>query len=401
MQLKLAKTASEIKASAVREILKLTQHDDVISFAGGLPAEEFFPAGDLQKAFERVFQQGNKVLQYGLTEGHPPLRDDIRQRLIKKDINVNVEDVLLTTGSQQAIDLLAKVYLEPGDVVLTENPTYLAALQAFKYYSVNIVAVESDSQGMIPEDLLAKIKQYQPKLAYVTPTFANPTGIVWSEERRLALLDACAHHDVLILEDDPYGDIKFHQDETYPSLFTLGKQAGFHGVIYTSTFSKTVVPALRIGWVCGHRQIVQAMTRAKQATDLHSSSIDQQALHSLINHFDLDGHIQNIAAEYRRRMQHMMRLLAALPSHQVHFVEPKGGMFLWLELPAEIDADVLLQSAVKAGVAFVPGTEFYAGNPRRNTLRLNFSHTNAQRMTVGMNRLNDAITSFLKSDAVI
>ncbi len=383
--------AQHLKVSAVRELLKLTQSQDVISFAGGLPAEEFFPNEALQQAFERVFQAGNKALQYGLTEGFTPLREQISQRLAHRNIRASVDEMLLTTGSQQAIDLVARVYLEPGAVILTENPTYLVALQAFRYYSVEIVAVRSDEHGMDPEDLARKIAQYHPKLVYVIPTFSNPTGWIWDTARRLNLIEVCDRNNVLIVEDDPYGELKFVRHESYPSLMSLAQQSGRDCVVYTSTFSKTVVPALRIGWICGNGALIAAMARAKQGADLHSSSLDQQALFQLLDRYDLDAHILSVSAEYHQRMERMARLLIAEDLGGVHWIEPKGGMFLWLELPQDMDAEVLLQHALPLGVAFVPGTEFYVGPPNKNSLRLNFSYTGKERMTTGVQRLGKAI----------
>ncbi len=397
VEYQLTEPARTLKVSAVRELLKLTQTDAVISFAGGLPAEDFFPAEALKQAFERVFTTGNKALQYGLTEGYTPLREQIGHRLARRDIHVAPDEILLTTGSQQAIDLVAKVYLEPGSVILTENPTYLVALQAFRYYSVQIVPVLSDEQGMDPEDLRAKIEQYHPKLVYVIPTFANPTGWIWETSRRMNLIEECDRHNVLIVEDDPYGEIKFTPDEHYPSLMSLAQQSGKDCVVYTSTFSKTVVPALRIGWICGARALITAMVRAKQGADLHSSSLDQQALFQLLDQYDLDAHIGTIADEYQRRMRLMITLLEQQNLEGAHWTEPKGGMFLWLELAQDLDAEVVLKQSLQEGVAFVPGTEFYVGSPQKNTLRLNFSHTGREKMTAGVERLGRAIHECVSS----
>lgn len=385
------------KTSAVGELLKLAQTNEVISFAGGLPAEEFFPVEALKQAFERVFGMGNKALQYGLTEGYTPLREQISQRLMHRNIRVSSDEMLLTTGSQQAVDLVAKVYLEPGAVILTENPTYLVALQAFRYYSVQIIPVLSDEKGMDPEDLAAKIEKYHPKLVYVIPTFANPTGWIWDTSRRVNLIEECDRNHVLILEDDPYGEIKFAPNDYYPSMMSLAQQAGSDCVLYTSTFSKTVVPALRIGWICGNRTLIKAMIHAKQGADLHSSSLDQQALFQLLDHYDLNAHILTISAEYQRRMQLMITLLHQQRLGQVNWTEPKGGMFLWLELAEELDTEMVLKHALQEGVAFVPGHEFYVGSPQKNTLRLNFSHTSVEEMPAGVERLGRAIHQSLSS----
>ncbi|MFK7691166.1 PLP-dependent aminotransferase family protein [Paenibacillus sp. HJGM_3] len=389
-----SKYTEGLRSSAVRDILKLTQGRSIISFAGGLPAEDFFPLEAVQEAFERVFRQGKGALQYGLTEGYTPLREAICRRMAAKAIEVRPDHMLITTGSQQAIDLLTRVFLSPGDTVLVENPTYLAALQIFQASGVQVVGVEADGDGMLPDDLLAKLERHAAKLVYVTPTFANPTGKVWSRERRLALLEACKPRNVLILEDDPYGDIRFDPEGDYPPIFSLDRHPDDCGVVYTSTFSKTVVPALRTGWVIGDSRVIQMMTRAKQAADLHSSTLDQQALHQLLTHFDLDAHIRIIRAEYERRMQRMKALLSEARFADLRWREPAGGMFFWVELPEAIDATALLQHAVQQGVAFVPGRDFYAEQPRANTLRLNFTHTPPELVGVGMDRLAAALEAY-------
>jgi 2-aminoadipate transaminase len=376
-----------LTSSAVREILKLTQNGSVISFAGGLPAEELFPVDAIKQAFQKIFDRGNGALQYGLTEGFTPLREKIAAHLASKGIQTSIDEMLLTTGSQQAIDLLIRIYINPGDVILVENPTYLAALQVFKSYGAQVIAVDSDDDGMLLNDLEQKLRSYKPKLVYVTPTFSNPAGKVWSLERRQGLLTQCKAANTLILEDDPYGEINF-TDEVYPSIFSLDTDiTDGKTVVYTSTFSKTVAPAIRSGWVIGQKEVITQMTRAKQASDLHSSTLDQQALDQLLTDFDLNGHIQLIREHYGSRMQLMQSYIREYLPAGCHWVEPKGGMFLWLELPTSIRSDELLKAAVKEGVAFVPGSVFYTGEPNLNTLRMNFTHTDPERMKVGMERL--------------
>lgn len=383
-------------SSAVREILKLTQGNDVISFAGGLPAEEHFPVQAVGEAFRRVLEQGNRALQYGLTEGYLPLRESICGRMAKKGVSVTPDDMLLTTGSQQAIDLLTRIYIDPGDVILVERPTYLSALQVFGSYGAKLVSVNGDQNGMDPVDLAAKLQQYRPKMVYVIPTFSNPTGQAWSLERRKAVLELCRSADALILEDDPYGELKFGDDSvTYPSLFSMDQHPQGSCVVYTSTFSKTVAPALRTGWVMGDPDLIRNMARAKQAADLHSSSLDQQTLYQLMKHFDLDGHISFVRKEYEARMRQMAGLLEEQNWPGVSWREPKGGMFFWLELPEAVDSAQLLKTAVSLGVAFVPGGTFFAENPKANTLRLNFTHNDADNTIVGMRRLSQAMESVL------
>lgn len=397
MKYQFSSSVEALTSSAVRDILKLTQGNGIISLAGGLPAEEFFPIEEMREAFSRVFDMGTKAMQYGLTDGYIPLREVIVARLAKKNMHVGIENMIVTTGSQQAIDLLCRVYVDPGDVILVENPTYLAALQLFQLQGVHVVPVEGDADGMDLQDLAAKIKRFQPKMVYVVPTFANPTGKVWNLERRLGLLRLCRENNVLILEDDPYGELRYDDGEAFPSIFSLDEHSSGSSVVYTSTFSKTVAPALRTGWAIGDHAVIQMMVKAKQAVDLHSSAIDQQALYQLLTHFDLDQHVSRIRAAYKERMQQMIGLLGQQRWSDVRWNEPKGGMFLWVELPDHVDAEKLLPKAVAEGVAFVPGSPFYANEAKRNTLRLNFTHTDRESMILGITRFSKALHEYCET----
>lgn len=384
----------QLKSSAVRDILKLTQGKDMISFAGGLPAEELFPVPAIREAADRALSAGPGSLQYGLTEGYTPLREQLTDRVAAKGIRANVDQMILTTGSQQAIDLIVTVLTEPGDTILVEKPTYLAGLQVFAMHGLNVAAAESDEFGIVPESAAELIRLHRPKLMYAVPTFGNPTGRVWSTERRQQLLELCRKNGVLIIEDDPYGDIKFREDEQYPSMMALEGGVENGAVIYTSTFSKTVAPALRTGWAIGDSRVIRMMAKAKQASDLHSSAMDQQILSQLLNGFDLDAHIEIISKEYGTRMEEMHRLLAEAALPDIRWTKPKGGMFLWLELPDGLDAEALLRCAVQKGVAFVPGSSFYANDAQRNTARLNFTHNKGARTEHGVARLIEAIGEF-------
>lgn len=377
-----------LRSSAVRDILKVVNKGDVISFAGGLPDEGLFPVEAMQQAFNKALTSGNKALQYGETEGVLALREKLVERMERKGISRKVEDILVTSGSQQAIDLFARIMFNPGDIVLTENPTYLAALQVFSSYETNVIAVESDQDGMLEADLEEKIKTLKPKCIYVVPTYSNPGGKVWSLDRRKKLLRLAKKYHVVILEDDPYGDIQFEKKETPPSLASMDQNKY---VLYTSTFSKTVAPALRIGWIVGPHQIIRLMAQAKQATDLHTNSISQHALVHLIEDFDLDGHIQLIRDTYYERMLIMKHLLDQVELEGMSYTEPKGGMFMWVNMPKHINTTKLLEKAVGKGVAFVPGAPFYVSDPEENTMRLNFTNANPQQIKLGMERLVSVI----------
>ncbi|MDL4841168.1 aminotransferase-like domain-containing protein [Aquibacillus rhizosphaerae] len=379
-----------MKSSAVRDILKVVNKGDVISFAGGMPDENLFPVDAIQGAFNKAITSGNKALQYGETEGVFELREQLADRMAKKGINRHPDNILVTSGSQQAIDLFARVMFNPGDIVLTENPTYLAAIQVFESYETNIVAVDSDDDGMIEEDLEEKIVRLKPKCIYVVPTYSNPGGKVWSLERRKTLLALAKKYHVVIFEDDPYGDIKFDKASSPPSIASMDDNKI---VLYTSTFSKTVVPAMRIGWIVGPHQIIRIMAQAKQATDLHTNSISQHALIHLINDFDLDGHIQSLRNTYLERMHVMKDLLEQVKSDDLSYIVPKGGMFFWVNMPKFVNTGELLKTAVDEGVAFVPGAPFYVSNPQQNTMRLNFTNASPEQIKIGMERLVSVINA--------
>ncbi|SDM52506.1 2-aminoadipate transaminase [Fictibacillus solisalsi] len=388
-----------LQSSAVRDILKVVNQEGVISFAGGLPDDQLFPAEAIEEAFSKVFASGKHALQYSETEGYLPLREVILERMSRKGItNYTTKDIMLTTGSQQVIDLFSRVMLNPGDVILTEDPTYLAALQVFKSYEARVIGVASDEDGMIPDDLQAKIKEYKPKCIYVVPTFSNPAGKVWSLERRKMLLQEAHRHNIVVLEDDPYGDLQFNREETYTPLAALDDGSS---VLYTSTFSKTAVPALRTGWVAGPFQIVRMMSQAKQANDLHSNSLSQQALYHFCTGYDMDGHINRLIAEYEKRMNAMYDCLknANLPGLKLN--KPKGGMFFWLELDEHINTTELLSEAVSRGVAYVPGEPFFASLPKTNAMRLNFSHPTIEQIESGITILTDLFKESLEKNAVL
>ncbi|WP_336784766.1 aminotransferase-like domain-containing protein [Paenibacillus sp. MMO-177] len=395
MEFRFASRMTQVKSSVVRDILKLTQGNDIVSFAGGLPAEELFPVQAVREAADRAISAGTSALQYGLTEGYLPLREQLCVRMAQKGMNVQPEEMIVTTGSQQAISLLVQVLTEPGDTVLVERPTYLACLQVFELHGLKVVAAESDEHGMIPEDVERLVRQHKPKFIYAVPTFGNPTGNVWSLERRQQILRICAGHQVPIIEDDPYGELKYDENEAYPTLFALDQQqVGSGVVIYTSTFSKIVAPALRTGWAIGDTRVIKMLAKAKQAADLQSSTMDQQILSQLLARFPLDEHIRIISESYGGRMREMQSLLKAQEIEGLNWIEPKGGMFLWVELPEGLDAEALLRVAVSKGVAFVPGSAFYAYDPKRNTARLNFTHNKGERTVLGVARLAEAIREF-------
>ncbi|SMG54486.1 PLP-dependent aminotransferase family protein [Paenibacillus aquistagni] len=398
MQYSFSSRIQSIESSAVRDILKLTQGQSIISFAGGLPAEEWFPIEHIREASDRVLSQAPQALQYGLTEGVVSLREGVLERLSRvRGIHGSLDDIMITSGSQQTLDLFAKAVINPGDVVFVEDPTYLACLQVLRLYGADVIGVASDDQGMIPEDLEQKLKQHRPKFVYVVPTFGNPSGRVWSVERRQALLDQCKANHVLILEDDPYGDLRF-SGEAVPNIAKLEGKGEDRIVIYTSTFSKTVAPGLRTGYVVADKRIIAMMARGKQACDLHSSVLDQLILSELLvsETFSIDKHIEKLSHIYRERMETMAGHLQEDRCYkEAKWSMPQGGMFFWVELPEGLDAEALLKCSVQKGVAFVPGAPFFAQKPKRNTMRLNYSFAEPTIIHEGMNRLSEAVEEFL------
>jgi 2-aminoadipate transaminase len=389
---RLSKRVARMKTSAVREILKIAERPDILSFAGGLPAPELFPVDAIAKAFEDTFRtEGRPALQYSTTEGYGPLREWISAHLARKGQNVHADNVLITSGSQQGLDLVAKVLLDPGDLVVVEDPSYLAALQTFGGYEVDFATVRSDDAGMDTEDLAELVKKRQPKLVYVIPNFQNPKGTTLSLERRKALVRLAQEHRFVILEDDPYGELRF-KGEHLPSLASLDDQGL---VLSLSTFSKTLAPGLRLGWISGPRALLKPITIAKQATDLHTATLAQRATAKLLETFDYPGHIAALMPIYAERANAMLAALKAHMPQGTKWTRPDGGMFLWMELPGGLDAATLLPRAVEQKVAFVPGAPFFANDPQPQFMRLNYSNRPPDLIAEGMRRLGAVISDAL------
>jgi 2-aminoadipate transaminase len=404
-----AQRTQRMSSSAIRELLKLTAEPSIISFAGGLPAPELFPIERFRSAADAVLRRsGRQALQYSTSEGYPPLREMIVRHMARYGIVVGIDNVLITTGSQQALDLIGKVLINPGDKVLTEEPTYLGAIQAFTMYGAEYVTIPIDGDGMqtgrLPEALRSG-----PKFMYVLPNFQNPGGTTLPLERRLELVAMSERHGVPVIEDDPYGQLRF-EGEHVKSLVVLdaesqncesnGRYSG--NVIYLSTFSKTLAPGLRLGWVVAPTDVVRRMVQAKQGTDLHTSTFDQRVAHEVARGGFIDRHVRRIRAVYRRRRDLMLACLERGfpdPSMGVRWTRPQGGLFLWMILPERIDTGVLLERAIREKVAFVPGAAFHPLGGGRNTLRLNFSNAGEPMIEEGMTRLCRAIAESLAPPA--
>lgn len=379
-----ARRMEQMRPSTIREILKVTAQPDVISFAGGLPAPELFPMDDIRRAADSVLtQHGSRALQYSQSEGVPKLREWIAAEMGRRGIRARAEDVLVTNGSQQVLDLVGKLFLNPGDVVLTENPTYLAAIQAFQTFEVRFVPVPTDGDGLIPEALPALIKQHRPKFLYTIPNFQNPTGITLTAARREALARVAAEHGLTVVEDDPYGKLRYRGADIPPvkSWDTAGR------VIYASTFSKTIAPGLRTGWVVAPPEIFNRLLILKQASDLHTSSFDQLVAHAYLTQSDPAAHLEKIRRAYGERFELLDTALRTEMPAGYRWTKPEGGMFLWITGPENLDALELLKRAIAEKVAFVPGRDFFPADGGRNFLRLNYSNSTPERIREGVRRL--------------
>ena len=390
MTARFAHRLDAMKASEIRELLKITQRPEVISFAGGLPAPELFPVADLKVVMAEVLdREGPRALQYSTTEGHPGLREAIARRLKSRlGIAVEASGILVTSGSQQGLDLTGKVFLDDDDEVLCESPTYLGAINAFRAYRPRFVEVATDDDGMIPAALERAIAGCRSaKLLYAVPNFQNPSGRTWSLERRRAVLDAAARHGLVVIEDDPYGQLCY-EGTTPPALASL---AGAAPVVYLGTFSKVFCPGMRIGWLAAPREIYEKYALVKQGADLHTSTLAQYEILAYLERFDIDASIARICGVYRRRRDAMLRAIESSFPPGVSWTRPRGGLFVWATLPEGVNAREALARALEQDVAFVPGGSFFPNGGHENTLRLNFSNMPEERITEGITRLGGVL----------
>jgi 2-aminoadipate transaminase len=392
-----AQRTQRMASSAIRELLKLTEVPDIISFAGGLPAPDVFPVEEFRQACERVMRDhGAQALQYSTTEGFVPLREMIARHTSRYGIEINVNNILITTGSQQALDLIGKIFINPGDRILVESPTYLGALQAWDAYGAEYVSVPADQHGMIT-DALEEALRTGPKFIYVLPNFQNPTGTTLSLERRLKLVELADRYGVPVIEDDPYGQLRY-EGEHLPSVATLdgrirkNHDACYRGnVIYLSTFSKILAPGLRLAWIIAPPEVICKLVQAKQGADLHTATFNQMAAYEVSRGGFLDRHIQVIRRVYRERRDVMLAAMNRYFPPEVEWTHPEGGLFLWATLPEDLDSADVLQAAVERKVAFVPGAPFHPCGGGHNTLRLNFSNATPENISTGIQRLGEVI----------
>lgn len=392
-----------MQSSAIRELLKVTELPGVISFAGGMPAPEVFPVEEVLAATERVLHSplGAKALQYGATEGYMPLREMIARHASRLNMEISVDNILITTGSQQALDLLGKIFINRGDRILVESPTYLGALQAWNAYGAEYITVPSDENGMITEEL-EKALRFGPKFIYVLPNFQNPTGVTLSLERRRQLVELADRYGVPIVEDDPYGQLRF-EGEHLPSVNVMDSEMrGLnHGtytgnVIYLSTFSKILAPGFRLAWVIAPPVVISKLVQAKQGTDLHTSTFNQVIAHEVGHGGFLDKHVETIRRVYCERRDVMLDALEEHMPGGISWTHPLGGLFLWLTMAETMDAVEIFKEAVEEKVAFVPGHSFYPCGGGHNTARLNFSNSTPEMINEGIGRLANVMRRKIK-----
>jgi 2-aminoadipate transaminase len=381
--------AQQLQSSAIREILKITQRPEIISFAGGLPSPLTFPVERMKEAYDKVLTNNGKVaLQYGPTDGYAPLREWIANSLSTEGTKILPEQILMVSGSQQALDLLGKVLIDEGSRVLVETPSYLGALQAFSVYRPEFKSVETDDHGLVPSSIDGVAKGA--RLLYSLPNFQNPTGRSLSLERRLELVETCARLGLPLIEDDPYGSLSY-KGEPMPKMVAMNPD----GVIYMGSFSKVLTPGIRLGYVCAPLPLVRRLELAKQAADLHTAQLTQMVVHEVVKDGFLDQHIPTIRTLYGNQCQAMLDAMDEHFPASVSWTRPEGGMFIWVTLPKHINATQLLDQALAARVAFVPGAPFYANDPQTNTLRLSFVTVPPERIREGIAILGKLIRDML------
>ncbi|MBN1260921.1 MAG: PLP-dependent aminotransferase family protein [Anaerolineae bacterium] len=377
-----------MQSSAIRELLKITQLPDVISFAGGLPAPELFPVREIEEACHYLLrEEPMQALQYSTTEGNRPLREFLAESMARYGIQHGPDNIQITTGSQQALDLIGKVFIDPGALIITARPTYLGAIQAWRAYEARFLTVPLDDDGMQVDHLEPIVKKEAPRFIYVLPNFHNPAGTTLPEDRRRYLVDLARKHDLLIIEDDPYGALRFEGEDIIPIAALAPERT-----IYLGTFSKTLAPGLRIGWIVGPAEIIGRLVQAKQGADLHSSTFDQMIANDIAQRGILRVHIRKIRQVYSERRQVMLDSLEELWPNGCSWTRPQGGLFLWARVPEQINTVDFMKTALEKKVAYVPGSNFFPhGDGGFNAMRLNFSNAQPDMIVEGIRRLGQAL----------
>lgn len=376
-----------VHKSFVREILKVTEDPEIISFAGGLPNPRYFPVQGIAKAAAKVLSDRSEAaLQYSTTEGYLPLREMIAARYARRGLKVKASEILITNGSQQGLDLMSKVFLNKGDGVILERPTYLAAIQSFGFFEPKFHSIPLEEDGIDPQELSRVLAQDGAKLFYSVPNFQNPTGITYSQDKLRAVAEIMENESTIFIEDNPYGELRF-MGEDRPSMRSyLGD-----GAVLLGSFSKIVAPGIRLGWTCASEDIMEKLIVAKQASDLHTNYLSQMIVHQYLRDNDIDRHIALIRKAYKEQRDCMVKTMEETFPENVSFTRPEGGMFLWVTLPEEMSSFDLFERAIKEKVAFVPGQAFYADGGGQNTMRLNYSNCDNERIVEGITRLAKVI----------
>ena len=390
-----AKMMDNVKASEIRELLALTQRPEITSFAGGLPAPELFPVADFQAACDAVLREkGSVAMQYGTTDGWTPLREQIAERLYRKNqIKCGADDIMLTAGSQQGLDYCGRAFLDPGDVVIMESPSYLGAINAFKLSQPSFVEVPTDDDGMIMEELekvLANTKNV--KLIYVIPDFQNPSGRTWPLERRKKFMEIITKYEIPVIEDNPYGELRY-KGEYYPSLKSMDTKGL---VIYLGTFSKILAPGLRVAWMCANKDYLNKFNLIAQAAVLQTSTFGAMAISKYLEMFDVDAHVVEIRECYGHRAAVMVQAMKDFFPKEVSFTDPDGGLFTWAELPEYINTKEMAVQCLAKNVAYVPGAGFFPNGGNEHCMRLNYSCSNDEQIVNGIKLIGDVIRENLR-----
>ena len=376
-------------SSFIREILKVTQNAEIISFAGGLPNPISFPQEELKVSMDRITTQfGGKIYQYSTTLGLDSLRQYIVDRYKKLwNMDITIDNIIITTGSQQALDLIGKVFINEGDNVMVEKPSYLGLLQSFCMYRANFIQTQLNEDGLDIEDLKKTLKEYKPKVAYLIPNFQNPTGLTYTKENREKVFEAIKDEDMILIQDDPYGELRFEEGERIPYIGMNQTRKN----IYLGSFSKIVTPGMRLGYAIADKEIIKMLETAKQASDLHSNIFGQYLISDYLQNNDLDKHIEKIKKLYKTQATAMISAMEEFFPNNVKFTYPKGGMFTWVTLEEGKDVLTLFDKAIAKNVAFVPGHPFYVNPDKVNTLRLNYTNADEQTIKTGIERLAQAL----------
>ena len=392
MNIEFADRMNHVQKSFIREILKITENPDVISFAGGLPNPDSFPIEEIKQASERVLADyGSSILQYSSTEGYLPLREYIAERYYKRfGLNVEADEILITNGSQQALDLIGKILLNKGDRVVLERPGYLGAIQSFSIFEPEFQSVSLNDDGIDLNQLADTLKTHNPKLFYTVPNFHNPSGVTYSAENREKVAALLKQHQTVLIEDDPYSELRFIGEDLPPIKKFLGNQS-----IMLGSFSKIVAPAMRLGWICAQGEMMEKLIIAKQAADLHTNYYSQRIVHQFLIDNDLEDHIEKIKEMYKQKRECMVQMIEKYFPQEVKITRPEGGMFLWVTLPEQMSSLELFHEASKENVAFVPGDPFYVNGKNVNTLRLNYTNSSEEMIEEGIKRLAKVIKQML------